>query len=81
MSTIQREIAKIAYEAYHNDIVMTVSELSDELEDRGFNPGRGRGLFRQISTTYDRAIEEGDQGVADCIASCFTDDDGYYCWQ
>ena len=81
MSPIQREIAKIAYDTYHNDGTMTVSELSDELESRGFTPGEGRGLFRQISTTYDRARSEKDYGIADAIASSFTDDNGNYCWQ
>ena len=81
MSPIQREIAEIAYDTYHNGETMTVSELSEELESRGFTPGSGRGLFRQISTTYDRARQERDNGVADCIASCFTDDNGNYCWE
>ena len=81
MSEIQRAIASIAYDTYHNDETMTVSELSEVLISRGYTPGSGRGLYRQISTTYDRAKQERDYGLADCIASCFTDDDGNYCWQ
>lgn len=80
MNKIQREISKIAYEAWNSGDTYTVSELADELYRRGFSPGKGRGLYRQISTAYDRALEEDNQGVADCIANCFTDDDGEYIW-
>jgi hypothetical protein len=81
MNSIQREISNIAYNAWNNGETYTVSELADELYEQGFTPGHGRGLYRQISTTYDRAVEEGNQGIADCIANCFTDDDGNYVWQ
>lgn len=80
MSAIQREISNIAYNLWNNGETMTISELSEELESRGFNPGNGRGLYKQISTTYSRAVEENNQGVADCIANCFTTDDGRYAW-
>jgi hypothetical protein len=81
MSRIQREISEIAYDAWNNGDTYTVSELADELYQNGFEPGNGRGLYRQISTTYDRAVDEGNQGIADCIANCFTDDYGNYVWQ
>ena len=81
MSPIQREIAKIAYDTYHNGETKTISELSNELKARGFTPGIGRGIYKQISSTYDRAVEEGDKGIADCIANCFTDNKGKYSWK
>ncbi|MBK5247560.1 MAG: hypothetical protein JJE49_09885 [Peptostreptococcaceae bacterium] len=81
MSSIQREISNIAYNAWNNGKTYTVSELADELRNHGVTPGNGRGLYRQISTTYACAVEEDNQGIADCIANCFTDDDGNYAWK
>lgn len=81
MNSIQRAISNIAYNAWNKGETYTVSELAEEFYQRGFTPGNGRGLYRQISTTYNRAIEEGNQGIADCIANCFTDTDGNYVWQ
>lgn len=68
MNDIQRAISDIAYHAWNNGETLSLLELSIRLNAEGFPSSPNRGLLRQISTAYDRAVKEGNQGVADCIA-------------
>ena len=82
MNTVQREISEIAYEKWNRGVKVSYSELRKELTLKGLKAGKNnRGLGRQIKTTYDRAVQEKNQGIADCIASCFTNDKGEYFWK
>lgn len=80
MSAIQREISNIAYYKWNKGVKLTASELSTELIRRGFTPGKKRGLFSQINSAYKRAKEEKNPGIANCIANCFTLNNGKYAW-
>lgn len=81
MSGIQREISDIAYRAWNEGRTLDLFELSVELNQAGFNSSPNRGLCRQIGTAYQRAVDEGNQGIADCIANCFTDEWGNHYWE
>ena len=82
MSEVQREISIIAYVKWNKGITLKYSELRKELISRGLKPSaNNRGLGRQIKTAYDCAIQEDNQGIADCIANCFTDEDGKHIWK
>ena len=80
MNSVQQTIAEIAYEKKHAGVKMTFPELRAELKARGRRPGIGRGLYRQVSTTYKHALKEGNEGVADAIATVFVDKNGNYYW-
>lgn len=78
MNEVQREISIIAYINWNKfGGSMSYTKLREELNARGLhsNPNN-RGLGRQIATAYDRAIQEKNQGIADCIANYFTNDAG-----
>ncbi|MCF0124915.1 MAG: hypothetical protein HUJ68_04040 [Clostridia bacterium] len=81
MNLVQQAIAEIAYGAAHAGITMKMKDLSNELKKQGVNPGEKRGLFKQVSTTYDQAMAEGNKGVAKNIADVFTDDNGNHYWE
>lgn len=81
MSKVQRMIASIAHESWNRGERMTVNELSSKLKSAGLKPGKGRGLFSQITSTLHRAIKEKNQGIADCIANCFANNKGEHVWK
>lgn len=82
MNIIQRAISDIAEDRWNRGIRVTYSELREELNSKGLRAGKNnRGLGRQIKTAYDRAIQENNQDKANCIANCYTKDNGEYAWE
>ena len=81
MNPEMRAISTIAYLSWNEGRHIRASELRDMLRKEGLRPGDGRGLFTQIRWAYRRSVEEGNQGVADCIASCYLKDDGTYAYR
>ena len=60
----------------------TYDKLRNAMFAEGLNPGTtNRALGRQISTAYDHAVKEKNQGVADCIALAYTDKSNEYLWE
>lgn len=76
MNPEMRAISEIACRSWNDGKCIKVSELRVMLSRAGLKPGAGRGLFTQIRCAYKRAVEEGNQGIADCIACCYLKDDG-----
>jgi hypothetical protein len=82
MSEIQREISKIAYDKWNKGITVTFSALRKTLLSMRLKPGTtDRALGQQIKAAYNHSIEEKNQGIADCIANCFTDENGELFWK
>ena len=82
MNPEMRAISEIAYRSWNEgNQHIKVSELRAMMSRAGLKPGTGRGLFTQIRWAYKRAVEEGNQGIADCIACCYLKDDGTYAYR
>ena len=81
MNPEMRAISEIAYRSWNEGKCIKVSDLRAMLNRAGLKPGAGRGLFTQIRCAYNRAVEEGNQGIADCIACCYLKDDGTYAYR
>lgn len=81
MNPTMRAICVIAYINWNNGVHVEASDLRAMLLKMGLHPGKGRGLFTQIRFAYKRSVREGNQGIADCIASCYLKDDGSYAYR
>lgn len=82
MNAVMRAITEIAYTVWNNyGRHIKPSELRRIIRTRhGLVAGERRGLFTQIRYAYHYAVEEGNQGIADCIASCFIKENGEYAY-
>lgn len=76
MNPVQRAISLIGTNEWNSGRHVTVDQLRVMLLKYGLKPGKGRGIYRQISTAYTRSVEEGNQGAADCICCCFVNSRG-----
>lgn len=82
MNPEMRAISTIAYLNWNgHGRHIRASQLRAMLRKAGLRPGEGRVLFTQIRWAYRRSVEEGNQGIADCIASCYLKDDGTYAYR
>ena len=81
MNRNQRFISILSQILIDKNHTMTYSQLRARMTKKNLKPGATNlALGHQIGTAYHRAIEEGNKGVADCIAMAFTADDGSYYW-
>ena len=77
-----RFISVCGYLLANQGISMTFSELRKTMALLGLKPSAtNRGLANQVKATYYEAVNEKNQGMADCIANAFTKDDGGYAWE
>ena len=81
MNRNQRFISILSQILIDEGHTMTYSQLRARMLERNLRPGATNlALGHQIGTAYHRAVEEGNRGVANCIAMAFTADDGSYYW-
>lgn len=86
MTSLQEKISTIAIQAWSNgrsiSVPFLVRALGLKESDLCLNKnGDDVRVLRLITSTYKRALREGNRDLADCIETSFTDRKGNFIWK